>query len=283
MKKIILLAVLAAGSLCMSAQSFSDFFSTEKSTEKITYGVRLGLNIDGMKNNVSNDVVVAAFNNLPYRMDVKRKAGVNLGVNVDFPVLKNLWVNTGLYYTTSGVKLNFKQDFSKTYEGYLPEYTASVTMHNVRIPVQASYRYNITSKYQLQVNLGPYFAYGFSGKAKVKNDVDGSSLGNIDLTGNPKFTNVGSEEVGYATASDLMDRDEFEILGAGAINGNKKDYVSPFDMGIAFGAGVTYNKKYYAGFNYDGGLVNVNGKRMRALIHNSVKNHTFSINIGYNF
>ena len=54
-------------------------------------------------------------------------------------------------------------------------------------------------------------------------------------------------------------------------------------MGIAFGAGVTINKKYFAGFNYDGGLVNVNGKRTRALNHNSIKNHTFSINVGYNF
>lgn len=280
MKKIFLLAAMAASVFSLSAQQFSDFFSTEKSNHKIVYGVRFGLNIMGMKNNVSNDVVVSAFNNLPYKLDIHRRAGITLGVNVDIPILKNLWVNTGLYYVATGTRLNFKQDFTKTYDGFLPEYTANVTMHNIRIPVQASYRYDINKDFQVQVNLGPYFAYGVGGKVSVKNDVDRSSLGSFNLTGNPKFQ-VAQD---YPDVSeDIANRDEVKILGVGSINPNNNNYINPFDMGIAFGAGVTFQDKYFAGFNYDAGLVNVNGKRTRALIHNSIKNHSFTFVLGYNF
>lgn len=285
MKKFLILAVAAMSVMSLSAQQFSDFFSTEKSSEKITFGVRLGLNANGMKNNVTNDVVVSAFGNLPYKLDVHRKAGITLGVSVDIPIFKSLWINTGLYYSSTGAKLSFKQDFTKTYDGFLPEYTANVTMHNLRVPVMASYRYNINNDFQIQVNLGPYFAYGLGGKANVKNDVDGSKLGSIDLTGNPKFQYDKDPETGtpFVTDPSIAGRDEVKILGIESINPNKSNYVNPFDMGIAIGAGVTYKHKYFAGINYDAGLVNVNGKRARALIHNKIKNHSFSFIIGYNF
>jgi hypothetical protein len=279
MKKFILIALAAVCTLSVSAQKFSDFFSTERSHEKIVYGIRAGLNVMGMKNNVTNDVVVSAFGNRPYELGIHRKAGLTFGVSVEIPILKNLWVNTGLYYVATGTKLNFKRDFSKIYEGNLPEYSANVTMHNVRIPAQASYRYDINNDYQIQVNLGPYFAYGLSGKTSVKNEVDGSSLGSFNLTGNKKF----SVDPGIELVEDILSRDEVRILGLENINSYKSNYVNPFDMGIAFGAGVTYKKKYFAGFNYDAGLVNVNGKRTRALIHNSIKNHSFTLNVGYNF
>ena len=269
MKKLMVLAIAAVSVMSLHAQQFSDFFSTEKSSDKIVYGVRFGLNVMGMRNNVTNDVVVSAFGNLPYKLDIHRRSGITLGANVDIPILKNLWINTGLYYVATGVKLNFKQDFTKSYDGFLPEYSANVTMHNIRIPVQASWRYNINSDYQVQVNLGPYFAYGIGGKVSVKNDVDKSSLGKFDLTGNPKVIEPES--------------DESIILGETNINPNKSNYINPFDMGISIGAGVTLLKKYYAGINYDAGLINVNGKRAVALNHYKIKNHVFSINVGYNF
>lgn len=287
MKKLMLLAAAAITALSMSAQSFEDFFSSEKSSEKITFGFRVGLNINGMRNNIGNNDVSKIFGDLPYILDVHKKAGLNFGVNVDIPVIKSLWINTGVYYSSTGAKFTFRQDNSKIVEGtFLDDYTANVTMHNVRVPVQASYRYNINDKYQLQVNLGPYFAYGFGGKAYIHNDVEKVKLGALDLTGNPKFNHIiPMDDLDGSTIIDpsQADRDEVMILGVDNINDNNSNYVNPFDMGIAFGAGITINKKYFAGFNYDGGLVNVNGKRTRALNHNNIKNHSFSINIGYNF
>lgn len=287
MKKLMLLAAAAITALSMSAQSFEDFFSNEKSNERITFGFRVGLNINGMRNNIGNNDVSKIFGDLPYILDVHKKAGLNFGISVDIPIIKSLWINTGVYYSSTGAKFTFRQDNSKIVEGiFVDDYTANITMHNVRVPVQASYRYNINNNYQIQVNLGPYFAYGFGGKAYIHNDVEKVKLGALDLTGNPKFNYIvpmddfdGSSMIDPSQA----DRDEVMILGVENINDNNSNYVNPFDMGIAFGAGITINKKYFAGFNYDGGLVNVNGKRTRALNHNSVKNHSFSINIGYNF
>lgn len=269
MKKLMLLAVAAVTAITVSAQSFEDFFSTQKSPEKVTVGVRMGLNINGMRNNIDNHVVSAAFGYLPYKLNVHNKAGINLGVNVDIPILRNLWINTGVYYSSTGAKMKFTQNFFEDYDGILTEYSANLTMHNVRVPVQASYRYTFNDKYQIQVNLGPYFAYGFGGKVSVKNDMNGNSLGKIDLTGNPKVIEPES--------------DESIILGETNINPNKSNYINPFDMGISIGAGVTLLKKYYAGINYDAGLINVNGKRAVALNHYKIKNHVFSINVGYNF
>lgn len=287
MKKLMLLAAAAIIASSMQAQSFEDFFSKEKSSEKITFGFRVGLNINGMKNNIHDNDVSKIFGDRPYILDVHKKAGLNFGVSVDIPILRNLWINTGAYYSATGAKFTFRQDNSKIVEGtYLDDYTANVSMHNVRIPVQASYRYNFNSKYQLQVNLGPYFAYGIGGKAYIHNDVKKEKLGALDLTGNPEFKYITPMD--DATGETMLDpsqadRDEVKILGVANINDKNSSYIKPFDMGIAFGVGVTFNKKYFAGFNYDGGLVNVNGKRTRALNHNSIKNHTFSINVGYNF
>lgn len=287
MKKLMFLAAAAITTLSMSAQSFSDFFSTERSNEKVTFGFRAGLNINGMKNNINNNDVSKIFGDQPYILDVHNKAGINFGVNVDIPVLKNLWINTGVYYSSSGAKFSFKQDNSKIVEGvFLDDYTANITMHNLRVPVQASYRYNFNENYQLQVNLGPYFSYGLGGKAYIHNDVAKEKLGALDLTGNPKFdyiTPMDDNDGSSMIDPSFAERDEIKILGRDNINDKNSDYVKPFYVGIAFGAGVTFAKKYYAGFNYDGGLINVNGKRTRALNHNSVKNHTFSINVGYNF
>lgn len=292
MKKFMFLAIAAITALSISAQEFENFFSTEKSNEKITFGFRVGLNINGMRNNIGDNDASKIFEEIykdyrPYILDVHKKAGLNFGVNVDIPIVKSLWINTGVYYTATGAKFTFRQDNSKVVEGtFLDDYTANVTMHNIRIPVQASYRYNINNSYQIQVNLGPYFAYGIGGKAYIHNDVEKEKKGALNLTGNPKFNyltpmddNDGTSTLEPAQA----DRDEVRILGVNNINDKNSNYVKPFDMGIAFGVGVTFNKKYFAGFNYDGGLVNVNGKRLRALNHNSMKNHTFSISIGYNF
>lgn len=287
MKKLMLLAVAAITALSMSAQSFEDFFSSEKSKEKVTFGFRVGLNINGMRNNIHDNDISKIFSDQPYKLDVRKKAGINFGVSIDIPVLKSLWVNTGVYYSAGGAKFSFRQDNSKVVEGtYLDDYTANITMHNIRIPVQASYRYNINNNYQLQVNLGPYFAYGIGGKAYIHNDVKKEKLGSLVLSGNPKFIYITPMDDNDGTSMldpGQADRDEVKILGVANINDNNSNYVNPFDVGIAFGAGVTFNKKYFAGFNYDGGLVNVNGKRTRALNHNTVKNHTFSINVGYNF
>lgn len=287
MNKIILLAIAAITAFSMWAQSPQDSSSSEVPNDAVTFGFRVGLSINGMGNNIGNNEASEIFGGRPCLLDVHNKMGLNFGVSVEIPLFKSLWLNTGLYYKSTGAKFIFKQDKNKIEDGItLDDYTANVTMHSVRVPVQASYRYNINNNFQLQVNLGPYFAYGFGGKAYIHNDEQKVRIGAIDLTGNPKFNYITPMDDNDGTSMldpSQAESDEVEILGEANINDNNSNYVKPFDMGIALGAGLTLSKKYFLGINYDVGLVNVNGRRALALDHNSIKNRTFSINLGYNF
>lgn len=287
MNKILLLAIAVITTFSMSAQAPEEPIHNEESSDAVTFGFRFGLSINGMSNNIGNNEASEIFGGLPCLLDVHNKMGLNFGVSVEIPLFKSLWLNTGVYYKSTGAKFTFKPDNSKVEEGVtLDNYTANVTMHNVRVPVQASYRYNINNNFQLQVNLGPYFAYGFGGKAYIHNDEQKVRIGAIDLTGNTQFNYITPMD-DYDGSSMLdpsqTESDEVKILGEANINDNNSNYVKPFDMGIAFGAGITLSKKYFLGINYDVGLVNVNGKRALAFDHNSIKNRSFSINLGYNF
>ena len=89
----------------------------------------------------------------------------------------------------------------------------------LEIPVLASYRVNLSDQVQFQLNIGPYFAFGVSGKQKVTNT----------------FPNGDNYDI------DSFDSDE----------GGKK-----FDCGIVLGAAATY-KHCYIGISYERGLTNV--------------------------
>ena len=141
MKKTILTLVCAIAALSVSAQrassSSSSFFSTEKSDEKVTFGVRGGVN----------------FSNLSIEGEGwDSHTGFHAGVNVDIPLLQSLYLSTGLYYTVKG----FSDD----------RVEKKASANYLEIPVLASYRYNFSDNAQLQVNVGPYFAYGIGGKQK---------------------------------------------------------------------------------------------------------------------
>jgi len=78
------------------------------------------------------------------------RIGFNVGVNVDIPLLQSLYVQTGLYATQKGFKAE--------------EGDGKATPLYLEIPILASYRYNFSDATQWQFNIGPYLAYGISGK-----------------------------------------------------------------------------------------------------------------------
>ncbi|MBQ9237645.1 MAG: PorT family protein [Prevotella sp.] len=144
MKKFFMTLACAVIALTASAQrassSSSSFFSTEKADLPVTFGIRGGLNVSSMS--------------LKYDDDLKSRAGFNVGVAVDFPIMESFYVQSGLYYTVKGYKVEEGNDKEKVNIGYL------------EIPILASYRYNFNDANQLQFNFGPYLAYGLHGKDK---------------------------------------------------------------------------------------------------------------------
>ncbi len=147
MKKILLLLVCAISTLTVSAQRAvghsSSVFSTERAEQPITFGIRGGVNF--AKQTASSD---------GYSFSPKNNVGFNVGVSVDIPMLESLYLQSGLYYTVKGYKLEN--------DGY----TEKATPSYLELPILASYRYNLSDFTQLQINFGPYLAYGIAGKYK---------------------------------------------------------------------------------------------------------------------
>lgn len=227
MKKTILTLVCAIAALSVSAQrassSSSSFFSTEKADNPVTFSIRGGVN----------------FSNLAIEGEGwDSHTGFHAGVNVDIPLLQSLYLSTSLYYTVKG----FSSDYTQEEGEYKVERKASANY--LEIPVLASYRYNFSDNAQLQVNVGPYFAYGIGGKIKYTAHEYHSSKGwVIDAEGE----------------NDYFEHDD-----------NK------FDVGLQIGAGVTFVKHIYLGLAYEFGFINV-------VPDYKTKNRNFMISLGYQF
>lgn len=153
MKKTLLLLVCAISALTVSAQravsTSSSVFSTERADQPVTFGIRGGVNF--AKQTASAD---------GYSASAKSNVGFNVGVSVDIPMLESLYLQTGLYYTVKGYKLDVED-----YE-YEEVYTEKTNPSYLEIPILASYRYNFSDRTQLQINFGPYVACGIAGKYK---------------------------------------------------------------------------------------------------------------------
>lgn len=147
MKKFLLVLTCAICTLTASAQYASDasssFFSVQKSDQPVTFGIRGGVNF--AKQSVSYD---------GYSFSPKNNVGFNVGVSVDIPMLESLYLQSGLYYTVKG------------YKSEEDGYTEKATPSYLELPILASYRYNFSDFTQLQINFGPYLAYGIAGKYK---------------------------------------------------------------------------------------------------------------------
>lgn len=224
MKKLFITLVCAAFALTVSAQrassSSSSFFSTEKSDQSVTFGVRAGVNFSNMS--FSEDGVSLSLNS---------HTGFNAGVVVDIPLMQSLYVQSGLFYTVKGCEAI--EDDEK--------YTMSPSY--LEIPVLASYRYDFSDAAQLQINVGPYFAYGIGGKCTR---TEGGRDYDIDF--------FGGED----------DDESMEM--------------KRFDVGLQIGAGITLAQHYYLGVAYEFGFASMS--RYDAL---SIKNNNFMINLGYQF
>lgn len=228
MRKNLLVIACAFCALTASAQrassSSSSFFSTEKSDEGITFGIRAGLNMSNMT--FSEDGISGSPDS---------RTSFHVGVTADIPLMQSLYVQTGLFFQNKGYKLEI-DDYYDERETVTPMY--------LEIPVLASYRYDFSDAMQLQINLGPYFGYGIGGKIKYEYDEKES---------------------------------EYDFFG----NGEDKAGAKRFNCGLQFGAGMTFNGRYYLGISYQVGLSNIIDKKYSD--YSEIKDKNCMISLGYNF
>lgn len=150
MKKTLLLAVVAVCSMTANAQIASgrstSFFSTEKSENPISFGVRAGINLNTLSNGGDEE----------YDATV----GLRVGVVADIPIFESLYFEPGLYYANRSCKYTYADDY---YSG-----EEKLNMSYLELPLLLQYRYNFSDDWGIRVNFGPYFAYALGGKAKYE-------------------------------------------------------------------------------------------------------------------
>lgn len=179
MKKLVLVMVCVLSTLAVSAQrassSSSSFFSTEKASDGVRFGVRTGLNFA----NISGKDMV----------DTDMRTSFHVGVIADIPLMQSLYIQTGLYVTEKGWKYE-ENYYYKWEEKYNPMY--------LEIPILASYRYNFNDATQLQFNVGPYLAYGIGGSGKYeKTDDGGTDSYECDFFGKESEDKEGGKRFDY--------------------------------------------------------------------------------------
>ncbi len=226
MKKLLLTAVCALGIITASAQrassSSSSFFSTEKADQGVTFGIRAGLNFATLTGDTDDAL--------------DSRTAYHVGVIADIPLMQSLYIQTGLYFQSKGMK------YEESYGG--DTYKETLSPMYLQIPVLASYRYNFSDAFQLQVNFGPYFAYGVGGKYKIE----------------------------YSDGSDSYEN-EIDAFGDDGV-------LKRFDCGLQVGAGMTFARHYYLGFTYEFGLTDIANSDVSEV---SMKNSNWMLSIGYTF
>ncbi len=150
MKKLLIGLTTALAAIIAAPQSIATTFWDGSRPEKcFTFGPRLGFNvsyIDGDWVNTSS------------------KMGLNVGIAAEFPIVKTLWVSTGIFYSEKGSKIKV-YDFEKG-----NRFKTTQKLNYIDIPIYASYRMLFDFGGQLQFNLGPYIGIGVSSNHDAYNN-----------------------------------------------------------------------------------------------------------------
>lgn len=224
----------------------------------------IGFNVSNLKN-------FPSYNN---------KVGGNLGFKMEFmlPNAYGTYINLGLDYTHKGARVTSIETYDLS--GYAisdmdaytedeistGEVTRKFQAHYFSIPIHIGYRYNLSEKFGVYGEIGPYLALGIAGKYR-KNFEDAG------------FDNLSENVFGKHAAKLYLDKTYNNIRT-----------FRRFDGGLGFRVGAEYNNQYSLNFGYDWGMADIYTQKYRKkqkVDHDitlpKLKNHNLSITFGYRF
>lgn len=117
------------------------FIGVNVNAQGISYGVKAGVNMSNFGGDMD---------------DADPKIGFSIGATLDYGFTNNLYLLTGLDFTTKGAKGDIASRGKITAN---PMY--------LQVPVHFGYKLDITDNSRLVVSAGPYAAYGIGGKYKL--------------------------------------------------------------------------------------------------------------------
>jgi hypothetical protein len=126
--------------LLIVALSTTVFALGAKAQDKVTYGVRAGVNFTNLNGKIGGTDI-----------DTKIKPGFNIGVNAEIPIAPDFYVQPGVLFTTKGAKE--KQGDAKINVSY------------VEVPINLLYKPTLGNG-KLLLGFGPYIGFGIGGKIK---------------------------------------------------------------------------------------------------------------------
>ena len=188
------------------------------------FGVKAGANYSTMVGDVE---------------DVDGRVGYQFGVTLDVSISGDVYLLTGLEYTVKGYKADFEED------GVSLENTCSAQY--LQMPFQLGYKLGVAKDVNMVFSFGPYFAYGLSGKTKVKG----------------QYWNDGYYE---------SINEKTNTFSTGMLK--------EFDFGFGLGVGVEY-QKCGVKLGYDFGTVNA--YEPIGDENNKLRNRNAYLTLGYKF
>lgn len=196
---------------------------------KLTFGVKAGMNVSSVNGKGTDDA--------------DAKIGFNVGVTADYAITENIYLLTGLEFTTKGAKYSdiLMEELEEVVKGDLtfnPMY--------LQLPIHIGYKYALNDAVTLVAQAGPYFAVGVGGKATAKATILGKEI-----------------------------KDKANIFGSGD---EDLDY-KRFDFGLGLAFGVEY-QKFNVKAGYDFGLVNYAPNTSGNF---KTRNGNFYVTLGYHF
>lgn len=235
-------AVILATAAIPSADA--QFFDTSRPTKLINIGVRAGFNSSNLTNNYTGVISGAKWRNQDWGN------GYTFGAVMDLNIRGFFTVQPGIFIMSRRNDYNMlinNDDRLSALSGYCRG-------NYLQIPVLASFRFGVAELAQLQVDLGPYFAWGFGGRTRY-------TLLKPDPLNDYKVTQ-------YKESSDYF--------GDGGM-------CERYDWGIKCGVGVLVFGHAYVGAHYSIGCRDV-VKRVPLTTKNAKgHNEMWTFTLGYNF
>lgn len=226
-KKSLLLLILAIASGVI-------FTFEAQAQKKFSYGVKAGLNLSK-----------STFT--PYSYEEKSpKAGFQVGFTGDYNLIRDLFLQSELMFTTKGVVYKGSEVWIGSSNPPVTHWKNTIDQLYVQVPLKLAYKINIGANTRAFVNAGYYASYGVAGNDKLKNQFEG-----VDRPDENK-TRLTYEE-------SLLKR---------------------FDDGISTGIGIEY-KTWSVGINYESGFKDLRYMHIGSSETYSYKNRNVSFTIGY--
>ncbi|MDR1673525.1 MAG: PorT family protein [Bacteroidales bacterium] len=207
---------------------------------KFEFGVRGGLNLSTA---IVNDAAA-----------IRIKPGYHIGGTVDYFFTQKFGLQSGLFLSEKGSKIDGFN--SRSYVGGSPDYTFIFDALYLELPVYVAFRKNISGNFNVNMCLGPYFAYGIGGKTKR-------------TLHNSAFAD-GSTEIEWNTfGNGVYDESRDWLRG---------ETLHPFDFGAGIKVDFGYNQ-FILGIGLESGIIDIMHEERD--IH--YRNENISVSVGYRF